>query len=57
MCIRDRYTDIDISEKETQPIFWGDDNTVYVAAHEVGKSKPTDDAVYYVIRFTNEMPK
>ena len=51
------YTDIDISEKETQPIFWGDDNTVYVAAHEVGKSMPADDAVYYVIRFTNEIPK
>ena len=51
------YTDIDISEKETQPIFWADDNTIFIATREVGKSMPTDDAVYYVIRFTNEIPK
>lgn len=51
------YTDIDISEKETQPIFWADDNAIFIATREVGKSMPTDDAVYYVIRFTYEIPK
>lgn len=51
------YTDIDISEKETQPIFWADDNAIFIATREVGKSMPTDDAVYYVIRFTYEIQK
>jgi hypothetical protein len=51
------YTTIDINEKEKLPIFWADNNTIYVAAEEHSSIMPTDITVYYVIKFINEEPK